>query len=45
LTRLLHHSGKAAVSTGHIQRAELEFLARSQSAQATLAENYVGLPY
>jgi hypothetical protein len=34
-----------AVDAAADQRAEFEFLARSQSAQAALAENYVGLDY
>ena len=45
MTRLLHHFPEDSGFDRHIQRAELEFLARSQSAQAALAENYVGLPY
>jgi hypothetical protein len=34
-----------AVDAAADQRTELEFLARSQSAQAALTKNYVGLPY
>jgi p-hydroxybenzoate 3-monooxygenase len=45
MTRLLHRFPEDSGFDQHIQRAELEFLARSQSAQAALAENYVGLPY
>src|SRR5215469_8638721 len=45
MTRLLHRFPEDSGFDRHIQRAELEFLARSQSAQAALAENYVGLPY
>ena len=45
MTRLLHRFPEDSGFDRHIQSAELEYLARSQSAQAVLAENYVGLPY
>jgi p-hydroxybenzoate 3-monooxygenase len=45
MTRLLHRFPEDSGFDRRIQRAELEFLARSQSAQAALADNYVGLPY
>jgi p-hydroxybenzoate 3-monooxygenase len=45
MTRLLHRFPEDSGFDRHIQSAELEYLARSQSAQAALAENYVGLPY
>jgi len=45
MTRLLHRFPEDSGFDRPLQRAELEFLARSQSAQAALAENYVGLPY
>ena len=45
MTRLLHCFPEDSGFDQKVQRAELEFLARSVSAQATLAENYVGLPY
>jgi p-hydroxybenzoate 3-monooxygenase len=45
MTRLLHRLPDADDFDRKVQRAELDFLARSSSAQAALAENYVGLPY
>ena len=45
MTRLLHRFPESSAFDQKLQRAELEYLARSQSAQASLAENYVGLPY
>ena len=45
MTRLLHRFPEDSGFDQKVQRAELEYLARSQSAQASLAENYVGLPY
>jgi len=45
MTRLLHRLPDANDFDRKVQRAELDFLARSSSAQAALAENYVGLPY
>jgi len=45
MTRLLHRFPEDSGFDRQIQRAELEYLARSQPAQAALAENYVGLPY
>jgi p-hydroxybenzoate 3-monooxygenase len=45
MTRLLHRFPEDSGFDRHIQSAELEYLARSQSAQTVFAENYVGLPY
>src|SRR5271167_2460762 len=45
MTRLLHRSPEDRGFDHKVQRAELEYLARSRSAQTALAENYVGLPY
>ena len=45
MTRLLHRMPDADDFGRKLQRAELDFLARSPAAQAALAENYVGLPY
>jgi p-hydroxybenzoate 3-monooxygenase len=45
MTRLLHCFPEDGGFDQKTRRAELEYLARSQSAQASLAENYVGLPY
>jgi p-hydroxybenzoate 3-monooxygenase len=45
MTRLLHRLPDANEFDRKVQRAELDFLARSSSAQTALAENYAGLPY
>jgi p-hydroxybenzoate 3-monooxygenase len=45
MTRLLHRFPEDSGFDHKVQRAELEYLARSPSAQTALAENYVGLPY
>jgi p-hydroxybenzoate 3-monooxygenase len=45
MTMLLHRFPERSGFDQKVQRAELEYLARSQTAQASLAENYVGLPY
>jgi p-hydroxybenzoate 3-monooxygenase len=45
MTRLLHRFPEDSGFDHKLQRAELEYLARSPSAQTALAENYVGLPY
>ncbi|HJU17771.1 MAG TPA: 4-hydroxybenzoate 3-monooxygenase [Stellaceae bacterium] len=45
MTRLLHRLPDVNAFDRKVQRAELDFLAHSSSAQAALAENYVGLPY
>jgi len=45
MTRLLHRFPEDSGFDRHIQSAEREYLARSQSAQTVFAENYVGLPY
>jgi p-hydroxybenzoate 3-monooxygenase len=43
MTQLLHDLGGGAFEKG-LQRARLEYLARSEAAAGSLAENYVGLP-
>ena len=45
MTSLLHFFPERSPFEQKLQRAELEFLARSTAAQTALAENYVGLPY
>jgi p-hydroxybenzoate 3-monooxygenase len=45
MTRILHRFPEDSGFDQKVQRAELEYLARSVSARAALAENYVGLPY
>ena len=45
MTMLLHRFPERGGFDQKVQRAELEYLARSPMAQASLAENYVGLPY
>jgi p-hydroxybenzoate 3-monooxygenase len=45
MTRLLHRFPEDSGFDQKVQRAELEYLARSVSARTALAENYVGLPY
>jgi p-hydroxybenzoate 3-monooxygenase len=45
MTRLLHCFPADSGFDRKVQRAELEYLARSASVQTALAENYVGLPY
>ena len=45
MTMLLHRFPERSGFDQKVQRAELEYLARSRTAQASLAENYVGLPY
>jgi p-hydroxybenzoate 3-monooxygenase len=45
MTSLLHLFPERSPFERKLQRAELEFLARSTAAQTALAENYVGLPY
>ena len=42
---LLHRVPDQSAFDLRLQRAELEFLSTNRSAQAALAENYVGLPY
>lgn len=43
MTQLLHRFGDDPFQQ-HMQRARLDYLARSRAAAASLAENYVGLP-
>jgi p-hydroxybenzoate 3-monooxygenase len=45
MTRTLHRFPTDPDFDLRIQESELEYLARSEAAQASLAENYVGLPY
>jgi p-hydroxybenzoate 3-monooxygenase len=45
MTHLLHKLPDSGPFGERVQRAELEYLARSAAAQTALAENYVGLPY
>ena len=45
MTRLLHRFPEQTDFDLRMQRAELEYLQSSVAAQASLAENYVGLPY
>jgi p-hydroxybenzoate 3-monooxygenase len=44
MTGLLHRFPETGEFGGMMQLAELDYLASSKSAQAALAENYVGLP-
>ena len=44
MTRQLHQFPDDAFGT-HIQQTELEYLFESRAAQASMAENYVGLPF
>jgi len=43
MTRLLYRFPEDSGFDEKVQRAELEYLARSASAQAALAENHTGL--
>jgi p-hydroxybenzoate 3-monooxygenase len=45
MTTLLHRFPEATAFDRRIQNAELEYLMSSEVAKASLAENYVGLPY
>ena len=45
MTQLLHRFPKRGPFGEKIQRAELDYLVGSAAASASLAENYVGLPY
>ena len=45
MTRLLHRFPEQTEFDLRMQRAELDYLESSVAAQASLAENYVGLPY
>ncbi len=46
MTMLLHRfPDDAGTIRPHLQRAELDYLVGSAAAQASLAENYVGLPF
>jgi len=45
MTTMLHNAGPGEAFHDKIHRAELDYVLGSQAAQASLAENYVGLPY
>ncbi|HUS54396.1 MAG TPA: 4-hydroxybenzoate 3-monooxygenase [Thermohalobaculum sp.] len=45
MTRLLHRFPEDPPFEHRLQQAEFDYLAQSPTAQAGLAENYVGLPY
>lgn len=45
MTRLLHRFADQSPFELRMQQAELEYLQSSVAAQASLAENYIGLPY
>ena len=45
MTRLLHRFPEQSPFERRMQQAELEYLETSVAAQASLAENYIGLPY
>ena len=45
MTSTLHRFPGMSTFDLRMQRAELEFLRTTPSAQASLAQNYVGLPY
>jgi len=45
MTRLLHRFPDQSPFDRRMQQAELEYLESSVAAQASLAENYIGLPY
>jgi len=45
MTSLLHNFPTDSPFDVKVRRAELEYLVSSQAASASLAENYVGLPY
>ncbi|NIA69822.1 4-hydroxybenzoate 3-monooxygenase [Pelagibius litoralis] len=45
MTSMLHHFPEQGGFGRKIQLAELEYLVSSRAASASLAENYVGLPY
>jgi len=45
MTKLLHRFPEGGAFREKIQRAELDYVVGSAAASASLAENYVGLPY
>ncbi|MFT5502623.1 MAG: p-hydroxybenzoate 3-monooxygenase [Gammaproteobacteria bacterium] len=45
MTRLLHQFTDQTSFDSRIQMTEFDYLENSQAAQASLAENYIGLPY
>ena len=45
MTRLLHRFADQSAFEQRMQQAELAYLESSEAAQASLAENYIGLPY
>jgi len=44
LTKLMHRFPEDGAFERRMQNAELDYIANSDAAQATIAENYVGLP-
>ncbi len=45
MTKLLHRFSDNSAFDERLQQAEFDYLKSSRAAQASLAENYVGLPY
>ncbi len=45
MTSLLHRFPDQTPFMARLQQAELEYITASPAAAATLAENYVGLPF
>jgi len=45
MTSLLHQFPEKGPFNARLQQAEMEYLAQSEAAQRSLAENYVGLPF
>jgi p-hydroxybenzoate 3-monooxygenase len=45
MTSMLHRFPGDDVFQHRLQRSQLEYVTRSQPAAASLAENYVGLPF
>ncbi len=45
MTKLLHSFPESGAFDARMQQADFEYLFSSDAAQASLAENYVGLPY
>jgi len=45
MTMLLHRFPDSSAFDQHLQETELDYLFSSQKALASLAENYVGLPF
>ncbi|MEO9902472.1 MAG: 4-hydroxybenzoate 3-monooxygenase, partial [Nisaea sp.] len=45
MTSLLHQFPELGPFNARMQQADMDYLASSNAAQVSLAENYVGLPY